>query len=289
MSLAVLLLGLWLGVTATVAGPAADSVPEPAAPPGWRHLTPDRIYTSSDLYGYINGGAEIFLELGFRQLRVRKFARGDDVLAVEIYQMRDTAAARGAYLMKCGRERRDPSLDGRHTLGRYQLMMQQNCYFILVHNESGAEGVIPEMMACGRSLQRQLPPDADVAVLETMPRPERVAGSLRVIRGPFTLQAVYTLGSGDILQLGGELTAVAADYQSPAGETFTLIRTEYPAVDRARAAFRHVRAGLDPEYSVVRDGENHFVFKDYAGRYGLVAREGARLDVTVNLPVAPQE
>ncbi|MBN2430291.1 MAG: hypothetical protein JXQ27_02395 [Acidobacteria bacterium] len=288
MSVAVWVLGLWLGVAVGGSGPAKEPLPEVAAPPGWEHTAPDRLYTASDLYGYINGGAEVFLELGFRQLKVRKFARGEDVLAVEIYRMRDTAAALGTYLMKCGRERRDPSLAGRHTVGRYQLMMQQNRYFVLIHNESGVEAVITDMIACGRAVLRRLPPDEDVPALKNMPQPNRVDGSLRLIRGPFTLQAVYTLGSGDILQLGGQVTAVAADYAVAADETHTLIRTEYPSVARARAAFRQVRSGLDPELTVRRDGADRFFFQDYAGRYGLVVRDGARLDVTVNLAVPPQ-
>jgi hypothetical protein len=276
-------------LTGALAAGAGDALVTVEARPGWERAEKDRLYTSSDLYGYINGGAEVFLELGFECLRVRKFARGEDVVAVEVYLMTDTAAALGAYLMKCGQERRDPALDCRHTLGRYQLMLQRNRYYVLVHNESGAEAVVPEMVAYGRALLGRLPPDDAVPALDALPREGRESGSARVIRGPFTLQAVYTLGPDDILRLGGNLTAVAADYRDGEGRIHTLIRTSYPSAEAARAAFLHLRRHLDPEMVVLLEKESLFTFRDYAGRYGQAVREGTRLDVRVNLTAPPDD
>jgi hypothetical protein len=280
---------LWLLLTGIVYAGAGEPPLKVNARPGWHQAESDRVYTSSDLYGYIDGGAEVFLELGFERLLVRKFARGDDVVAVEVYTMKDTAAAMGAYFMKCGREQRDPSLEGRHTLGRYQLMFQQNRYYVLVHNESGAEAVVPEMVAYGRDLLRQLPPDAAVPALTSLPWAGRVSGSLRVIRGPFTLQAVYTLGPDDILQLGVSLTAVAADYRDAEGRVHTLIRATYPSAEAARAAFVHLRRNLDPELRVLSETKSRFTFLDWSDRFGQATLDGVRLDIRVNLADSPDK
>ena len=37
----------------------------------WKKNGPMKVFTSEDLYGHINGGAEAFLELGFEQLTVQ--------------------------------------------------------------------------------------------------------------------------------------------------------------------------------------------------------------------------
>ena len=51
-----------------------------------------------------------------------------------------------------------------------------------------------------------------------------------------SLQALYTLGDGDILQLGGTITAAAGDYKDAAG-AITLIVADYPTPAAATAAF----------------------------------------------------
>src|SRR5512146_1704116 len=67
---------------------------------GWKKAEAPKRFTQADLYGYIDGGAELFLEYGFEQLTVQKYRNGADEFTVEAYRMTDPAAATGIYLMK---------------------------------------------------------------------------------------------------------------------------------------------------------------------------------------------
>lgn len=93
------------------ARPTGDAAltPSESAAPGWKKVENLRVFSREDLYGYIDGGAELFLELGFDQLTLQKYRNGASEFAVEIYRMTDPAAATGIYLMKCGKETRDPA------------------------------------------------------------------------------------------------------------------------------------------------------------------------------------
>ena len=66
---------------------------------------------------------------------------GEDEIAVELYWMADSTAALGLYLMKCGREKPDPSLPVRHTLHPYQLMFHKGRLYGNLNNLSGTKGV----------------------------------------------------------------------------------------------------------------------------------------------------
>jgi hypothetical protein len=41
--------------------------------PEWQPLEQEHVYSNDNLYGYINGGAELFKEFGFKTLSVQHF------------------------------------------------------------------------------------------------------------------------------------------------------------------------------------------------------------------------
>lgn len=60
-------------------------------------------YSGDDLFIYINGGAEIFHEYGFRQVMVQDYVHSmGNTLTLELYEMEDSAAAFGMYSFKRG-------------------------------------------------------------------------------------------------------------------------------------------------------------------------------------------
>jgi hypothetical protein len=64
--------------------------------PGWEISNPD-FYSAKQLYGYINGGAEIYLEYGFRQVTAQRATKGKLELQVDVYEMVSAESAFGMY------------------------------------------------------------------------------------------------------------------------------------------------------------------------------------------------
>jgi hypothetical protein len=57
-----------------------------------------RVYKGDELFNYVDGGAEIFMEYGFKQVATTNYAdKNNNQLQVEIYEMKDSSAAYGAY------------------------------------------------------------------------------------------------------------------------------------------------------------------------------------------------
>ncbi len=279
-----------VAVAALAAARLATAAPAPlpaaGAVDGWAPDGAPKVFNGAELYGYIDGGSEIFLELGFDRLVIQDYARGDDVMSVEAYRMTDTAGARAIYGAKCGRETPSGDVPARNTAGRYQLALQKGPYYVVVNNPAGAESLIPDMAALGRSVAEAIPQEAPVAGFAALPRQGLVEGTESVIRGPYGLQPVITLGDGDILSLGGERTAVSADYVD-GGVTTTLIQCDYEDAADARAAFVHLADNLDPYLDLVDRSDDRLVFRDYAGRWGVASLTGARMAIRVNLPEPP--
>jgi hypothetical protein len=283
--------GPGLGAAARQAGarPVGDSalMPADAAAPGWKKVENVRVFSRSDLYGYIDGGAELFLELGFDQLSLQKYRSGTNEFAVEIYRMSDPVAATGIYLMKCGKETRDPAFKARHTINRHQLMFVRERYYVTINNLSGADRMGPHLVRFGDLVAARLPADRLPAELKLLPAAGLVAGSERLVRGPFGLQALYTLGDGDILQLGGTIVGVAGNYQDGAGTTARIF-VAYPDVAAAKRAFGNLQQNLDKYLKPVTTTATRLVFKDYENKFGVATLAARQVDLTLHLPKAPQ-
>jgi hypothetical protein len=252
----------------------------------WKKHAPMKVFTSEDLYGHIDGGAEAFLELGFDQLTVQKYRDGANELMVELYRMADPTAARGIYLARCGKETPDPALRERHTASRQQILWQRHRYYLVLYNTAGGAANAPMLLKAAQAIAPRLPADVPVPVLDVLPAAGLVPGSARVIRGPVSLQALYTLGDGDILQLGGKITGAAGDYRDAAGAT-TRVIVDYPTPAAVAGAFKHLAANLDSYLKPTSTTDSKLVFQDYEKKFGVVTVAGRRLQVRLHLTKPP--
>jgi hypothetical protein len=295
-----LLLPLWILLSAASAAQGAGAPDMALLPPGgfldtWNRSEKQRVFTAADLYGHIDGGAEIFLEFGFEQLTLQRYtrARTKDAnqpageLQVEIYRMTDPVAAAGIYLMNCGKESRDPAFAERHCLNKYQLIFKRDRYYVIVGNTTGSKAFQTIMRDVGRHIAARLPAEQPLKLAGVLPKDGLIESSVRLIRGPYALQSVFTLGDGDVLQLGRKITAVSGDYRDADGKR-SIVLADYPSAAAAEKAFDHLRKNLDEHLTVQENGERRLVFKDYDDKFGSVSVDGKRISVTLHLSSAPR-
>ena len=294
------LLSLWFLCSAISAAQPADAPDMALLPPGnflktWNRAENRRVFTASDLYGHIDGGAEIFLEFGFEQLTVQRYAPARTVgadqpageLNVEVYRMTDPIAAAGIYLMNCGQESRDPAFSERHCLSSYQLIFKRDRYYVVVENTTGNKAFRAVMLDFARYIATRLPAEQPLKIGEILPKDGLIKSSLRLARGPYGLQSIFTLGEGDVMQLGKKITAVSGRYRDADGK-YSLILADYPSAAAASKAFDHLRTNLDSHLTVQEKAESRLVFKDYDDKFGSVSVAGKRMTIMVQLSSPPR-
>ena len=271
---------------AAAASPVAEGealLPPSGAVTGLRADGDPQRFRGAELYGHIDGGAEPFLELGFDHLLVQDYDAGRDAVTVEIYVMDDPTAAVGIYLMKCGREERIEGLAARHSATRNQVLLVGGNVFASVYDAVGNGRAQEPIERAARALAAVLPPVVMPPEFALLPEKGRIAGSLRVSRGPFTLQRVFTFGEGDVLSLGGRVTAVSAEYDDGHGGTVTRIVAPYSTADAAKAALATLSASFDPGLTIEETTAERLTFIDWSGRLGVVQVEGSTLTADLNL------
>ncbi len=272
----------WLAILLFVVAATAVELPKDEFAPGWRRSEAALVFQKQDLYGYINGGAELYLEYGFAELVVQRYHHGQSELSLDIYRMVHAEAALAIYLAKKGVEQPLAGVSARNTGGIYQITALQGPYFIQVNNLSGEAEHLPVMVQLLEKFLENVEEETAVLRLEEFPE-NRIPGSELLIGGPYSLQMVYTLGDGDILQLAGRPYALCARVADSTGKRQTWLRAAYADSVEARAVLRELSDNLDEYLEKISTADDSLTFKDYKNEYGRIVRRGAVLEVNLHL------
>lgn len=98
-----------------------------------------RTFTDASLYGYINGGAELYLEYGFDTLIVTELVCEGRDIKVEVYRMKDPEAAFGIFSVSRFRCNGGAALTEHVCRSAYQFQFSKGPYYVSIINDTGSE------------------------------------------------------------------------------------------------------------------------------------------------------
>jgi len=255
--------------------------------PGWTTSGKTLRFVGTDLFNYINGGAELFREFGFKELLVQGYRHKDNEMVLEVYQMDSPEAALGIYLMKCGNETPIEKITARNSANKYQFTIVIGSYFIQVNSYAGDEKLIPIMTILAQQTLKFIPKERPVKLLDNLPKENLIPGSELIVRGPYGLQPIYTFGEGDILQLKSEIFGIVSDYKDTNLGNYTLIIINYKNSEDALLAYRNLLMNLDPYLEVLGQWEHGFIVKDFQKKFGLVNLNDNFINIKIKLSEKP--
>jgi len=246
------------------------------------NITKTRSFKANDLYGHINGGSEIFLELGFKELTVDYYSNGKSEFVFEKYEMENAESALGIYLQKCGNEVQLSEIKARNSGDRYQITALKGNCFIVVNNSSGNKQILPDMVKITNSVLEKIKNEKPVDFLSWFEKTNLIKNSLTIFRGMYSLQSIYTFGEGDILLQNGKIFGAAVDYKS-SPSNFSVLIVKYPSKSLATSAFNNLMYRLDNTKKIIDKQKNYFAFQDHANKFGVVRLKDELLRLEINL------
>lgn len=132
-------------------GFAQELLPPDGFAPAWKAAGRPRTFIEKDLFNHIDGGAELFLEFGFRKLTVQTYASGETEIDYELYEMSEAASALGIYLMNAGRETPWTEIPARNSSEEAQIVAIKGPFYLKVNNFAASAALRPAMIALIRS------------------------------------------------------------------------------------------------------------------------------------------
>lgn len=119
-------------------------------------LVRNECFNGESLWGYMNGGADIYLEYGFRKLRVEEFHSEDEHIKMEIFMMDDPMSAFGIYSLKTFKCQQNSVLTHLDCLNAYQYQLLYGDYYIQFISESGSEKAKQHLLDITTTLLKKL-------------------------------------------------------------------------------------------------------------------------------------
>ncbi len=103
--------------------------------PGW--VASERVYNDSALMGYMNGGADLFLEYGVKKLTVQQVVFRSTFHIVEIYEMNNITNAYGIYSVSIHQCKTRDSITMKACINPYQVQFAIGKYYVSITNKRG--------------------------------------------------------------------------------------------------------------------------------------------------------
>lgn len=94
-------------------------------------------FDGGSLWGYIDGGADVYLEYGFKKLLVQEVDINNINLKIDIYEMNDSESAFGIFSIFSFKCNNNDELPCANCVTRYQVQAVSGRYYISIVNQRG--------------------------------------------------------------------------------------------------------------------------------------------------------
>lgn len=213
-----------------------DLLPKDQDLKGWQSEGPPSVYTGEELFDYINGGAELYLEFNFKQVGVQEY-RNDagSSLVVEVYEMDSPKNAYGLYSFDTRGEHPAIGQEATYSFGLLKFWKDRFlCRILSLDAEEAMKGVI---FSLGEKIAAKIPSEGTKSpILAYVPKENVVPESIHYFHQRVTLNNFYFLSDENILNLNQETEGVFFEVHI-SGKTAKIIFIRYPRPQDSQAAF----------------------------------------------------
>ncbi|MFC2129977.1 DUF6599 family protein [Bacteroidota bacterium] len=148
-----------------------------------------KYYDGNSLWGYINGGADVYLEYGFEKLTLQLIYFNDQPIKVEIYRMTDDKAAFGIFSIsyfKCN----EISLPTKYyCINDYHIQIAKGQDYISIINETGNKETLDFCITLANKLiEKSKERDFDIPSILLNDTTKDFLSNMKYCRGPLGLQ-----------------------------------------------------------------------------------------------------
>jgi len=243
----------------------------------WKAENTPQLYKGEDLYLYIDGGAEIYHEYGFRQVLVQdyKSAAGKS-LTLEIFEMANSECAFGIYTFKSSGKGKAVSVGQDGQLEDYYLNFWKGHFQITLTGSDSSPEIIQGLLFIAKSLDAKMKSlGARPLLIEALPKEWFPLFRQKYIKGVLGLQNSESFLSRSILGFREAVVGVNDE------KRFRSLVFLYSSTDECRRRFQEAQAvlgksaaarnlrNLGPDFFTVTDSQGRVfyvrIFEDCLG------------------------
>ncbi len=204
----------------------------------WKRQRTVQHYAGEDLFEYIDGGAEIYHEYGFKQVVVQDYVSAEGKsLSVEIFEMMSPDSAYGMYAFKTNARDKAIPLGNEGRLADYYLNFWKGPFLVTLTGFDETGETVKGLLAMAHAVDSKLvkvEKGKKPLMVSLLPSENLEAGSLKYFKGLLGLRSSHPFFS---LEIVGFEEGIKGDYAD--GLSLFIIR--FGEEDECRKSFRRLR------------------------------------------------
>ncbi|MFC2088802.1 DUF6599 family protein, partial [Calditrichota bacterium] len=206
-------------------------------------------YNQETLYEYIDGGAELYISYGFKEVLSRKYIKsGQPDILVEIFDMDSSVNAYGIF--SHSREEIDTTFgQGSQYTSGLMLFWKDKFYISILaspENKYSKQAIFDLAKIIDATITSTGPiPD----IVNLLPQKNLVLESIRYFRHYIWLNSHYYIADQNILNIDNQTNAVLAKYLKDKKQCILLL-VNYPDQKKVTKAFENFKQNYLPELSI---------------------------------------
>jgi len=234
-------------------------------------------YKGEDLFLYIDGGAEIYHEYGFRQVVVQDYLnKNGKSISLEIFEMENSESAYGMYTFKTSAQGDVFAIGDEALLEGYYMNFWKGNFLVTLTGFDEDEETVKGLLGIARAVDAKIkikgkkPP-----LVSLVPKKDLLALSMKYFKGNLGLYNTYPFFTKNVFALSEGLKA---DYS--AGYSVYVIG--YQSIDECQKRFREVKESfarslryntfnsIDERLFSIRDRRGSVIFASLFEEYILI-------------------
>jgi hypothetical protein len=277
---------VWLCIVMALPSQAQDRKTEissilPGTGEAGEWLRPDsaRVFTGDELFDYIDGGADIYFEYGFRQVISAEYRNPKKTsVKVEIYEMTDDNAAYGIYSINIQSQGKTVRIGNEGTLNENYLVFWKDRFLTFISSDDTTGETLEGILTLAECVEKKIDiPGKKPELVAQLPLKNLQRGTS--VRGLLGLSSVYDFDTKNIFGVREGVIGIYKNYR--------VFLFRYETENDAGKWYSNAR-------EILRYSARMSNFQDQGQRYGMTDRKGSRVYVVqreklVVIVIADQE
>lgn len=123
----------------------------------WKSIAHPQKFTGKDLYSHMNGGAEKYLSLGFKQLITQDYSNNNNkTITLEIFEMENTTGALEMYASKTDNDGIPLAIGNEALLEDYYLNFRKNNFLVTLTGFDSEQETINGLMTIAKIVDERI-------------------------------------------------------------------------------------------------------------------------------------
>ncbi len=224
----------------------------------WSKGSEDQIYTPQSIFGYINGGAEVYKAYNMRRCLSRHYTTPQGpTIVLDVFDMGTSEDAYGVFTHDAAGVVVELGQDGRLRPGWANFWKDR--FFVSIYAEEETAAAQKAVKTLGEKVDALIATrGARPKIIDRLPPEGLQTTSIRYLHHPVILNYHYYLSDENLLKLSPRAEAVLAGYLRDDGQALILL-VSYPESNTATGAYanfsRHYLADADKKGMVLLENQ----------------------------------